>query len=153
MFTIKLHLISNYIGLIEPKDRKMIKKKIILIFISLLIHSQVNSFTLPQGLHAARGSQVGNHWCRVANTGWRGCGLWAEVKISKKCRGPFRSLMSFLWGPSQSFKDPDLHISLMGLITVSLSPESLRALWARLVLILRARKQFCGPLTRGPILF
>ena len=65
--------------------------------------------------------------------------ILAGVKISKKCQGSFGPLTSNLWGPSQYFKGPDFLISLMGLITVLLSPQNLWALRARFVLILRAR--------------
>ena len=81
--------------------------------------------------------------------------LQSGVKISKKCKGPLKFIF---WEPAQSFKGPDLLIFMMGLITVSLSPQNLRALQDRRVLILRARKEFwpkefCGPLAQGPALF
>ena len=61
--------------------------------------------------------------------------------------------MSCLCGPSQSFKGPDFLILSMGLTTVLLSPQNLQAPWAHFVLNLRARKQDCRPLARGPALF
>ena len=66
------------------------------------------------------------------------------VKISKNCQGSFGPLMSYFGGPSQSFKGPDFLISWMGLITVSLSPQSVN---------FDGRKQLCGPLARGPAFF
>ena len=44
------------------------------------------------------------------------------VKISKNCKGSFGPLLSSFWGPSESFKGPDFHFLLKGLITVLLPP-------------------------------
>ena len=52
------------------------------------------------------------------------CMLMFRVKINKNCQGPFGPLMSYFLGPSQSFKGPEFLISLMGLMTVSLSPQN-----------------------------
>ena len=49
---------------------------------------------------------------------------WPEVI----CQGSFWPLLSYFWGPSQSFKGPAFLISLMVLIPISISPQNLRAL-------------------------
>ena len=50
------------------------------------------------------------------------------VKIRMNCHVSFGPLMSYFWGPWQSFKGPNFLISLMGLITVTLSPRDFASL-------------------------
>ena len=66
--------------------------------------------------------------------------------IWKRCQGSFGPLMSYLWGPSLSFKGPDFRFSLKGLIKVLLSPQNLWALRARQV-------KFAGHWPEGPPYF
>ena len=74
--------------------------------------------------------------------------LFPGVKISNL---PSPSVI--FWRALKSIKGPDFLISLMAPIMVQISPQILRALRARILLILRARKQIGGPLARGPALF
>ena len=53
------------------------------------------------------------------------------LKWEKNCQGSFGPLMLYFWVPSQSLRGPEF-ILLMGLITIWLSPQYLRALQARL---------------------
>ena len=72
-----------------------------------------------------------------------------RVKISKNCKGSFGSLMSYFWGPHNLLRAQIFLLSLMGSITVSLSPQNLRALRARQVLIFRPASNFAGHWPEG----
>ena len=61
------------------------------------------------------------------------------VKIDfKKCQGSFGPFISHFWGPSQSFKGLNFLFSLIRPMPILLSPQNMRALRARQVLIVRA---------------